>query len=294
MPKNLPGASVVVCAYNQAKVMEKTLNAMEKLNYPDYEVVVVNDGSKDATREVLDKKFANKKLFTIIHHEKNGGLCKARNTGIAASQKEIVVMMDQDCIPEKNWLMDLVKGFDSERVGMVSSFSEDSGGTSTAFRKKVFDEVGGFDESFFFFRDDTEMVFRIKDAGYETRFVDANFQHLHQWNRPRGFIGFAKYGLKRVKYHYNDVRLYKKHPKRTKEFLDIRFGFLVNPYKDFSIATNLWSGGKMKLSSPQGIDFIEPKTPFHVAAIIAGGIAYMLAVKTARLYASVKFGKLLV
>jgi len=293
--KSIPSASIIVCAYNQAGVLEKSLDAMKQLNYPsEYEVIVVNDGSTDSTKQLLDKKYAVDSLFRVIHLKKNSGLCVARNAGIKQAKKEIVVMMDQDCIPTKTWLKDLANGFDSEKIGMVTSFSKDSGGTSTAFPKKVLEKVGGFDENFFFFREDSDLIFRVRDAGYETKFVKARFEHLHQQTKPKSLIDFAKYGIKRVKNHVNDVLLFKKHPKRAGELLDVKLGFIVNPKNDFAVATNLWHPeGKLKLSSPQGITYIEAKTPAHTLIIILGGILYVLAVKTARLYGSIKFGKLL-
>ncbi|MBU2100285.1 glycosyltransferase family 2 protein, partial [Candidatus Micrarchaeota archaeon] len=264
------------------------------LDYPDYEIIVVNDGSTDLTKSLLEKKYKKDNSFTIIHLKSNSGLCKARNTGINAAKKEIIVMMDQDCIPENDWLKNLLKGFDSENVGMVSSFSSESGGTSTAFPRKVLHKVGLFDENFFFFREDSDLVFRILDAGYKTRRVKADFQHLHQQNKLKNLFEFIRYGIKRVKNHINDVLLFKKHPARAGKFLDVKFGFLANPWKDFGAATNLWHPkGKIALSSPQGITFIKPKTPLHIIIIILGGILYVLAVKTARLYGSIKFGKLL-
>ena len=294
MASSWPGTTILVCAYNQAGVLGKALDAMLLLDYPNFEIVVVNDGSTDSTKELLDHKYKGKKWFNIIHLGKNSGLAAARNVGIEAAKKEFVVMMDQDCIPERRWLKDLMKGFDSEKVGMVSSFS-DQGGTSTVFPKKVLEEIGGFDTKFFFFRDDSDTVFRVLDAGYGRKFVDAKFQHLHHHTKPKGLLGFVRYGIKRVKYHFNDVLLFKKHPKRTAELLDVKFGFLVNPFKDFGVATNLWHPkGTLKLRSPQGLVFIEPKTPLHIAAIILAGVTYVIAVKSARLYASIKYRKLLI
>jgi len=91
------------------------------------------------------------------------------------------------------------------------------------------------------------------------------------------------------------VLLYKKHPNDlTREFLDIKFGFLVNPATDFNLATGRWRGkGGFEVSSPRGIKFIENKTPLHFLAILFLGTCYMLALKLTRLYASLKFGKLL-
>ena len=90
--------------------------------------------------------------------------------------------------------------------------------------------------------------------------------------------------------------LYKKHPTQVcRDFLHIRHGFLIDPWFDYSVATGTWQeGGKFELSSPRGITFMENKSPLHAIVIALLGIGYVIAVKTSRLVASIKFGKLLV
>lgn len=293
--KKLPNASIVVATYNRANVLQKVLNAMLKLHYPaEYEVIVVNDGSRDNTREVLENFSKNPKI-KIINFEKNHGVCKARNEGIKIAKHEIVVNMDHDCIPKKNWLNDLVSGFDYEKVGVVSSYGG-YGGTSTAFRKNLLEKVGGYDEDYGYYREDTDLTFKIIELGYEFKLVKADYVHEHTETKPKGIVGLVKYVFSRWKYHMNDVLLYKKHPnKLTKDFLDIRFGFLVNPLKDISLATGTWEKGrKLQLSSPRGITFLKNKGPLHALIIIFIGILYMIGLKFFRLIASIKYGKLLV
>ena len=281
-------ASIVTMTYNRSGVLEKTLDAMLELDYPeDYEIIVVNDGSTDGTAEML-KKFEDK--IRVIHQER-GGPCAARNAGLKVAKYPIVINMDDDCIPEKDWLKDLVTGFDSPKVGIVSAF-DIYGGTSTAFRKEALDKVGYYDEEYFYYREDTDLAFRILDAGYEARKVDAEFDHVHKF--PSGFVAGLKYAKERLTYHPNDVLLYKKNPKRAKDFLDVRFGFLIDPVKDFKVVTRNWAKKrKINISSPRGTVFIENKTPLHGLAIFIVAICYVVAVKTSRLYGSIKYKKLL-
>ncbi|MEM4662842.1 MAG: glycosyltransferase family 2 protein, partial [Candidatus Diapherotrites archaeon] len=120
---NLPNVSIIVATYNRANILRKTLNAMLKLKYPSkYEIIVINDGSTDNTREMLNKEFLGNDKITIINFEKNQGVCKARNAGIKIAKHEIIVTMDDDCIPDKNWLKDLVSGFSDPKVAVVSSY----------------------------------------------------------------------------------------------------------------------------------------------------------------------------
>lgn len=292
----LPNASIVVATYNRASTLRKVLKAMLELEYPaKYEIIVVNDGSTDNTKEMLAKEFLGNKKITIVNFERNQGVCRARNEGIKLARYEIVVNMDHDCIPSKTWLKDLVSGFTDEKIGVVSSYGG-FGGTSTAFRKKLLEMVNGYDEDYRYYREDTDLTFKIIELGYEFKLVKADYVHDHVETKPKGFLGMFGYALRRLKYHQNDVLLYKKHPNElTRKFLDIKLGFIVNPAYDFKIATGLWKqDGRISLSSPRGIVFIENKSFLHLLAIVSLGICYVFAVKFARLIASIKFRKLLI
>lgn len=290
-----PNVSVIVATRNRANTLKKTIKGILSVSYPSkFEVIVVNDGSTDNTKQMLEKEFKKNNRVKVVNFKKNRGVCKARNAGIERADYPLIVNMDHDCVPEKNWLKKLVKPFTNPRAGVVSSYGG-FGGTSTAFRKKLVERVGGYDEDYFYYREDTDLAFKIIELGYKFKSVKAPYTHDHRETKPQGIIALAKYVFQRLKYHQNDVLLYKKHPNNlTKEFLDIKLGFLVNPVKDFNLATGRWKGkGGFEVSSPRGIKFISNRSPFHFVAIVFLGASYALALKLTRLYASIKFGKLL-
>ncbi len=297
MPKRVfsNSASIVIATLNNRSVLEKTIDSLLRQEYAgEFELIVVNDGGNDGTREMMKKKYLKNLKIRFIDFSKNQGVCKARNSGIRAVQYPIVINMDHDCIAEKNWLSEMMKGFDSATVGVVSGYGY-YGGTSTAFRKELLDRVGGYDEQYRYYREDTDLSFKIMDLGYEFKLVRAKYLHDHEMAKPKGILAFAKQVYQRLVYHQNDVLLYKKHPTAVcREFLHVQYGFLVDPGFDFSVATGLWQkNGKFGLSSPRGITFLKNKTPLHALVIILGGIGYVLAVKCSRLIGSIRFGKLL-
>src|SRR6202790_5136894 len=98
-----PRVSVVVCAYNAERTMAACLASLEPLDYPDYEVIVVNDGSKDRTLEISERF-----PFCRIISQENKGLSAARNVGAEAATGEIVAYTDSDCVADPDWLDYLV------------------------------------------------------------------------------------------------------------------------------------------------------------------------------------------
>ncbi|MCX6927732.1 MAG: glycosyltransferase, partial [Verrucomicrobia bacterium] len=110
-----PRVSVVVASYNGERTLKPCLDSLERLNYPDYEVILVDDGSSDATREIA---LAHPKV-RYFRHEVNLGLSVARNTGIAAAAGEIIAFTDSDCRADEDWLYYLVGGLlESEFAGI--------------------------------------------------------------------------------------------------------------------------------------------------------------------------------
>jgi len=295
MAFSYPKASIVIASFNNRAVLQRVLEAMLKLSYPnDFEIIVVDDASSDGTVKMLAEKFGGEKKIRVIAHRKNKGVCRARNDGIEKARFPIVVNMDHDCIPEKQWLSDLVKGFEDEEIGVVSSFGS-FGGTSTAFRKKLLDRAGGYDERFFYYREDTDLTFKILELGFKYKVVKAKYKHDHKEASPKGLFGLAKYVLRRLRYHENDALLFKNHPVLAGKFLDVKLGFLVNPVADFKVAANLWEGSskELKLCSPRGIVLIRNKSPLHAVAIVLLAALYVFAVKFFRLIGSIRFRKLL-
>lgn len=100
-----PRISVVVCSYNGSRTIRDTLRGLAELDYPDYDVIVVDDGSTDATAEIA----AEYRVRLI--RTKNGGLSAARNIGLEAATGSIVAYIDDDAYPDRHWLQYLAWTF---------------------------------------------------------------------------------------------------------------------------------------------------------------------------------------
>lgn len=290
-------ASIVVATLNGGEPLIKAVKGMLNQDFEGkYEVIVVDDGSFDGvTAPLLKKNFGTEKRVTLIFLPRSG-VCKARNAGIRAAKYEVVVNMDHDDNPEKDWLRIMVSGFSSPSVGAVSAYGH-YGGTSTAFRKDLLEHVGGYDEDFFYYREDTDLSFRIMELGYKYVKVDgAKWHGDRTLVTPIGVKKLLQYTLQRFKYHMNDVLLHKKHPTALcNDFLHVRWKFFVNPIEDFKVATGMWGGSnEFALSSPRGMIFLANHSPVHFFLIVALGLGYAFAIKWARLAGSIKHGHFLV
>jgi glycosyltransferase involved in cell wall biosynthesis len=94
-----PTVSVVIPTYNRAKYVTETIDSVLSQSYTDYEIIVVNDGSTDNTREALAPYMDRIRYI----HQKNSGVSAARNRGIKAARGKWIAFLDSDDIwvPEK-------------------------------------------------------------------------------------------------------------------------------------------------------------------------------------------------
>jgi GT2 family glycosyltransferase len=184
-----PPVSVVVCTHDGEATLDECLARLATLTYPDYETIVVNDGSSEACANIARAHGA-----TLIQTE-HRGLGHARNKGIEAARGEIVAFLDDDAYPDADWLHYLaaqLRANGHAAVGGPNIPPEDDGfvaecvaaapggpihvlvsdreaehvpGCNMAFRRDVLEEVGGFDERFVAAGDDVDVCWRLQKAG---------------------------------------------------------------------------------------------------------------------------------
>jgi GT2 family glycosyltransferase len=233
-----PRVSVVVASYNGERTLKACLDSLERLNYPDYEVILVDDGSADTTRQIASAH-PNVRYF---RHEKNLGLSVARNTGIAAATGEIVAFTDSDCRADEDWLYYLVGELlqsnfagmggpnllppeDSLVAAVVMSSpggpahvmltdrkAEHIPGCNMAFYKWALGQLGGFDPTFHQAGDDVDLCWRLQQAGHEIGFSPAAFV----WHYRRSTIG--AYLRQQRGYGEAEALLVRKHPECFNSF----------------------------------------------------------------------------
>ncbi|MCM3652951.1 glycosyltransferase [Metabacillus litoralis] len=117
--QSTPFVSVIIAAYNEEKVIGRTIESILKSDYPNLEVIVVDDGSKDQTSLVVSREYeANKKV--LLFHKKNGGKSSAINLGVRKAKGDILVAIDADTIVPPDSISMLIRHFVDENVAAVS------------------------------------------------------------------------------------------------------------------------------------------------------------------------------
>lgn len=114
-----PPVSVIIAAYNEEKVIERTIDSILQNGYPAMEIIVVDDGSKDKTLEVLRGRFGENPLVHILT-QPNGGKSAALNNGIAHAAHEILIAVDADTLFRAGTIQKLARHFVNPKIGAVS------------------------------------------------------------------------------------------------------------------------------------------------------------------------------
>lgn len=119
-----PFVSILMPAHNESKILYPVVKEMVELNYPEYEVILINDGSSDDTSEVLQDLAVKYDKVRVIDLKENCGKANALYLGLIAARGEILVGVDADSYLDKNALRYLVSHFvnrhNGERVGAVT------------------------------------------------------------------------------------------------------------------------------------------------------------------------------
>ncbi len=209
-----PRVSVVVCSHNGARTMAECCAGLKRLEYPNYEVIVVDDGSTDRTAAIA-LEYGWKVIGTP-----NQGLSNARNVGLAAASGEIIAYIDDDAYPDSHWLTYLVSTFlhplgrNFAGVGGPNIAPPDDGliadcvahapggpihvlltnrkaehipGCNMAFRTEALKAIGGFDPQFCTAGDDVDVCWGLQQQGWSLGFSPAALVWHHRRNSVRAY-----------------------------------------------------------------------------------------------------------
>lgn len=183
-----PVISIIICTYNRASILDKSLPALLKQSFSPYEVILVDDGSSDNTKDIASK-FSSCTNFVYIYKE-NGGLASARNAGLSSARGEYVLLTDDDIFADYYLLEEhlkthktgeglVVKGivnhFSGEKVPEKPEFTMEDISynffwtSNVSIKKEYIDRAGRFDEDFREYGwEDIELGLRLRKLGLKS------------------------------------------------------------------------------------------------------------------------------
>jgi O-antigen biosynthesis protein len=227
-----PRISVVVCTHNGARTLPECLDGLDRLVYPDYEVIVVSDGSTDESVDIARRH--DVKLIRSDHV----GLAEARNAGLRAATGEVIAYIDDDARPDPHWLAYLADSFRDGRWAAVGGpnlaprgegwkaesvahapggplhvlvsdrEAEHIPGCNMAFRREALEAIAGFDPIFRAAGDDVDICWRLRECGLRIGFNAA----AAVWHRRRDSL--AAYWRQQRGYGEAEALVERKWPER--------------------------------------------------------------------------------
>jgi glycosyltransferase involved in cell wall biosynthesis len=202
--RDYPKVSIIVCSYNGGRTLGDCLRSLDRIDYPNFEIVLVDDGSTDNTRQVVAEWEAGraaaapggcKRPHFVNIVQRNMGLSYARNVGAHAATGAVLAYTDGDCMADPDWLYFLVAALlsgDYAGVGgpnisppavnsvqaavaaspggpshvlLTDVVAEHVPGCNMAFWRWAFDLVGGFDPEYRKAGDDVDFCWRLQMRG---------------------------------------------------------------------------------------------------------------------------------
>ncbi|MDF2114709.1 glycosyltransferase [Roseiarcaceae bacterium H3SJ34-1] len=195
--------SVVINTDGRREHLERTLESLRFLSYDNFEACVVYGPTPDGTKELLQQRENEIKIAACQARN----IARSRNIGIALAAGDIIAFIDDDAIPDPEWLTDLAKSYRTAEVAAAGGFVYDNTGvafqtefettdrlgyadsswqapaphtnfpfsaayphllgTNCSIRKSALLEIGGFDEEYEYFLEETDVCCRLNDAGFK-------------------------------------------------------------------------------------------------------------------------------
>jgi cellulose synthase/poly-beta-1,6-N-acetylglucosamine synthase-like glycosyltransferase len=220
-----PSVSIIIPVKNEQEMIDSCLKSLLNLDYQEYEIILVDNGSTDGTLEIAEKTALSDARVRIL--SSGGYTGAARNVGILAAKGDIMAFIDGDCIAPSDWLKQLVNSLSEEPIttagvggpnipmdkieglwtvtinSMLQTFLGSAGSiqvrltkkdyvrslssANSAFRAETVRKVGGFDPRLFLC-EDSDFSARLLKSGFRLRFArKALVYHARDYHRLSNF-----------------------------------------------------------------------------------------------------------
>jgi hypothetical protein len=206
MCRKSPLVSIIILNYNGREFLEKCLGSVLKTDYPNFEVIFIDNASTDGSHELVETLFSADNRIIMIRNKSNLGFAGGNNVGVRMARGEYIVFLNNDTEVEQDWLSELVKVISSNPTigaaqskillteegsinlgGFIDYVGIDSrprnhwqknhatskikevfyaSGAAMIVKKKLLNEVGLFDPTYFIYNEETDLCWRIRLSGY--------------------------------------------------------------------------------------------------------------------------------
>ena len=236
MKRKRLAVSVIIPNWNGKQYLQECLESLRRQSFLDFEVIVVDNGSKDGSVAFIKQEYPEIKVLEL---KKNEGFCSAVNKGILVSRTPYVILLNNDTRVEKDFVKEMLSGIQKRQdcfscqakmMQMNDPGRMDDGGNfysalgwafaegkgksekeyekekeifsscagAAIYRKAVFQKIGLFDEAHFAYLEDLDMGYRAKICGYHNWFLPkAKVYHVGSGSTGSQYNGFkVKYSAR--------------------------------------------------------------------------------------------------
>lgn len=240
-----PSASIIIPTWNGIAYIEDCLDSLLAQDYPEFEVIIVDNASSDGTPEWVAEHFP---MVTLICNKRNLGFAGGVNAGLRAARGEVLMLFNQDAVAEPGWLWALVLGLlaapdigiaGCKILGIDGQIIQHAGGylampqalpghrglgqldagqydqsmdveyvsgAAVAVRRDVLETIGYLDENFFFYFEDVDYCYRARAAGFRVIYVPtAKVRHYGKTSLGEGTVAYH------ARYHISRLQFVIKH-----------------------------------------------------------------------------------
>ncbi len=225
MLKTSEKVSVVILNWNNYDVIGKCLDSVLRQSYKNLEVIVVDNASRDGSREMIQSRYPR---IILLPQAKNLGFAGGVNRGIESATGDYIALLNSDAVADPDWIANLLDGmlgeavvgacaskmldfYDKKKidsagirifttgrasdrgygeldVGQYDCQEEIFGASAGAamYRTRVFEEIGGLDEEFFVYLEDVDLAWRMRNAGFKTLYCPkAVVYHIRSYSTSK-------------------------------------------------------------------------------------------------------------
>ena len=253
-----PQLSVIIASYNSGKLIERCLESLKNQSTDQPFEIIVVDSSSDGVGSLIGKKFPDVRLYQFSERKFCGD---ARNYGISVAEGKVIAFLDADSRADQNWVDEILKAHQSSylaiggaiangnpesTIGWAAYFCEfsqwmpnapskpfkDIAGTNMSYKKRTFEEYGGFIEGTY--SSDTEFHWRLKKNGRVLQFVPSILVFHHNIDQLGRFL---RHEFEHGRY-FARVRMNSQYFSKSRRWIYTTFSFLIPPWLFLKIGLN--------------------------------------------------------